>query len=221
MTSRRLPGKVLRPIAGKPALEYLLERIARCTEVDEVIVATSREPSDDPIVAYCEQRGVTLHRGPLEHVSARFGEVVERFGLDAFVRVTGDSPLLDQRLLDRGTWVYRTGEHDVVTNVFPRSTFPSGQSLEVVRADAFLHALERMRHPVEIEHVTQHFYRHPEEFRIHNLLAEHDDADLDVSLDTEADAALIERVLSHMDRPHWDYSSAEVAALARLAAAGA
>ena len=124
MSSRRLPGKVLRPLAGQPTLQYLLERLARCEQVDRVIVATSTESSDDPVAAFCESAGTLVHRGPLEHVAARFGETVERFGLDAFVRVTADSPLLDQRLVDRGVALYRDGEFDVVTNVFPRARFP-------------------------------------------------------------------------------------------------
>jgi len=215
MSSRRLPGKVLRPLAGKPALQYLLERLERCEQVDRVIVATSTEPSDDPVAAFCESAGASVHRGPLEHVAARFGEVVERFGLDAFVRVTGDSPLLDQALADRGAALYRKGGFDIVTNVYPRSTFPSGQSLEVVRAQAFRGALAHMDDPYEREHVTPYFYRRPERFCIHNFVADRDDSGLDVSLDTDDDARLIEAVLERMDRPHWTYSSDEVTALAR------
>ena len=162
MSSRRLPGKVLRPLAGKPALQYLLERLSHCDEVDRVIVATSGEASDDPVAAFCAAAGALVHRGPLEDVAARFGEVAERFELDAFVRVTADSPLLDQALVDRGAALYREGDFDVVTNVYPRSTFPSGQSLEVVRAEAFRRALAGMDDPYEHEHVTPYFYRHPE-----------------------------------------------------------
>ncbi len=215
MSSRRLPGKVLAPLAGRPPLQYLLERLERCREIDQVVVATSIEPSDDPIAEWCEQRGASVHRGPLDHVAARFGEVIERFGLDAFVRVTGDSPLLDQALVDRGAALYREGDRDVVTNVFPRSTFPSGQSLEVVGAEPFGRALERMTEPDEREHVTRYLYRHHENFRIENFLADRDDADLDVSLDTEEDARLIGAVLDRMERPHWEYSHEEVTAIAR------
>lgn len=215
MSSRRLPGKVLRSLAGKPTLQYLLERLERCEQVDRVVVATSVDPSDDPVAAFCEAAGVAVHRGPLEHVAARFGEVAARFGLDAFVRVTADSPLLDQALVDRGAALYREGDFDVVTNVYPRSTFPSGQSLEVVRAAAFRGALAHMDDPYEREHVTPYFYRRPDEFRICNFVAERDDSALDVSLDTEQDARLIEGVLRRMERPHWTYSSDEVTALAQ------
>jgi len=215
MSSRRLPGKVLMPLAGQPPLHYLLERLGHCTEVDTVIVATSDEVSDDPVARWCEQRGANVHRGPLEHVAARFGQVVDRFGLDAFVRVTGDSPLLDQALVDRAAALYRAGAGEVVTNVFPRSTYPSGQSLEVVGAEPFGRALELMTEPDEREHVTRYLYKHHDDFRIENFVADHDDGDLDVSLDTEDDARLIEGILERMERPHWTYTHEQVTAMAR------
>jgi spore coat polysaccharide biosynthesis protein SpsF (cytidylyltransferase family) len=84
-----------------------------------------------------------------------------------------------------------------------------------VRAAAFLEALQDTHDPYESEHVTPHFYRRPDEFRIHNLVAECDDSTLDVSLDTERDARLIEGVLERMERPHWTYCSAAVTALAQ------
>ena len=195
-------------------LEYLIERLERCNDVDKLIVATSDDPSDDPVVELLERRGTTYHRGPLLDVAGRYMEVVDRFELDAFVRVTGDSPLLDQRLVDRGVKLFRDGGSDVVTNVFP-STFPSGQSLEVVAADAFRRARERMTEPDEIEHVTRYFYTHPDEFRIRNFESGRDEAHLDVSLDTAQDAAVIEAIIARMNRPHWDYTSEEIVALHR------
>jgi spore coat polysaccharide biosynthesis protein SpsF len=215
MTSTRLPGKVLRELGGnKTTLQYLVERLERCQSVDEVIIATSKEPTDDPLVEACEKLGVKCLRGPLLDVAGRYREVVDHFGLDAFVRVTGDSPLLDQRLVDRGVELFKDGEWDVVTNVFP-STFPSGQSLEVVAANAFRVALDKMSEPDEFEHVTRWFYKHSDEVRILNFTQERDEGYMDVSLDTEEDAELIAAIFARMDRPHWDYTAAEVADLCR------
>ncbi len=214
MSSCRLPGKVLRPLAGKPTLAYLLERLERCRTLDALVVATSSDSSDDPVADFCAARGVQFHRGPLANVAGRFIEVVERFGFSAFVRVTGDSPLLDQALVDRGVALFHSGEHDVVTNVFP-STFPSGQSLEVVSAKAFRRAYGLMRAAEELEHVTLFLYRNPDLFRIHNFTSARNEDDLDVSLDTEEDARLLEAILSHMRRPHWQYSSDDVTAIYR------
>jgi spore coat polysaccharide biosynthesis protein SpsF len=216
MTSSRLPGKVLRPLGEKRTIEYVVERLRRCREAELVVIATSSDPSDNPVAELCEELGVEVHRGPLEDVAGRFLEVVERFALDAFVRVTADSPLLDQRLVDYGVELFRSGDWDVVTNVFP-STFASGQSLEVVSADAFRRAYGEMTEPEEREHVTLHLYRHPDDFTIRNFVSGRDEGGLDMSLDTEEDARLIEAIFARMDRPHWEYDYDQVMELYRAA----
>jgi spore coat polysaccharide biosynthesis protein SpsF len=219
MTSSRLPGKVLRPLDGtRTCLQLVVERLLRCAQADLLVVATSDDPTDDPVAALCERLGVTVHRGPLHDVAGRYHEVVERFGLDAFVRVTADSPLIDQRLVDHGIDLFRAGEADVVTNVRP-STFASGHSLEVVDAEAFRQAYKEMSEPEHLEHVTPFLYAHPGRFRITNFEHSPDEGELDVSLDTAEDARLIEAILARMERPHWDYDYQEVMELYRAVAA--
>lgn len=213
MSSARLPGKVLRPIAGTPALQYLLERLARAHGPDSTIVATSQGPEDDPVAALCDRLGVPVHRGPLEDVAERFAEVVERFGLDAFVRVSGDSPLLDQRIVDRAVELFRSREPDLVTNVFPRS-FPVGQSVEVVSAASFGALLPELEDSDAREHLTRMFYSRPERFSIENFSNDRDLSGVRLAIDEEPDALLVERVVSRMTRPHWDYSLDELVALA-------
>lgn len=215
MTSQRLPGKVLRDLGGgKTTIEYVVERLQHVERADFVVVATSDDSIDDPVAELCERLRVTVHRGPLEDVAARFLEVVERFELDAFVRVTADSPLLDQRLVDRGIELFGEGGSDLVTNVFP-STFASGQSLEVLDAGAFRCAYAQMSEPAHFEHVTAFFYRSPDRFRIRNFEHEPDEGHLDVSLDTEEDARLISAIIDHMDRPAWEYDYEGIMALYR------
>jgi spore coat polysaccharide biosynthesis protein SpsF len=215
MTSVRLPGKVLRPLDGRrPCLQFLAERLMRCERTGLLVVATSVDPTDDPVADLCEKLEVALHRGPLEDVAGRYLEAVDRFGLDAFVRVTADSPLIDQRLVDRGIELFEEGGADVVTNVFP-STFASGHSLEVVDAQVYRQAYADMSEPEHFEHVTNFFYRNPERFRIRNFESGRDEGGIDVSLDTEEDARLIEQIITRMDRPHWDYSYEEIMELYR------
>src|SRR5438552_13589075 len=100
MTSSRLPGKVLQPMHGRPMLQYLLDRLSRASGVSDVIVATSGDRSDDPIERFCHAAGVKCVRGSLLDVAARFLDVLAAWPLDAFVRVSADSPLLDQRIVD-------------------------------------------------------------------------------------------------------------------------
>lgn len=214
MSSQRLPGKVLRPIAGRPVLDYVLEGLAHAESLDGVVVATSTAPSDDEIADFCARRGVRCHRGSLDDVAARFASVVQSDGLDAFVRVNGDSPCLDHCLLDEAVRLFESGTIDLVTNVFPR-TFPRGQSVEVVSARAFAVLRAEMEDDDEREHVTLAFYRRPERYRIRNLTAEDPAPDERLVLDTEEDAKMLERLLSALDRPHWQYRWDELLALSR------
>ena len=129
---------------------------------------TSTDSSDDALAAACAREGVPLERGDLDHVARRLAEAAVRRGLDAFVRVNGDSPFLDPLLIGEAVRVFRAGAWDVVTNVFPRS-FPPGQSVEVVRTAALEKAVGQMTDPADAEHVTRFFYGHPREFRLWNL----------------------------------------------------
>ena len=95
MSSRRLPGKVLARLDGQPILQWVLERLARCPSLAENAVATSDEPDDDAIEAFCRDAGTRCVRGPLEHVAERFRQAARAMKLDAFVRVCADSPLID------------------------------------------------------------------------------------------------------------------------------
>jgi spore coat polysaccharide biosynthesis protein SpsF len=217
MSSVRLPGKVLRPLAGRAALDWLLEGLEHAESLDGTIVATSTDPSDEEIAAYCERRGVACRRGPLDDVAARLAEVVEGSSLDVFVRVSADSPVLDYRLVDEGVRRFAAGDADLVTNVYPR-TYPHGQSVEVVSAAAFARARSSMSDE-EREHVTLAFYRRPREFRIASFgWAPAGAADQRLVLDTEEDAARLERLLLSLTRPHWTYRWDELLELTERAA---
>jgi spore coat polysaccharide biosynthesis protein SpsF (cytidylyltransferase family) len=213
MGSSRLPGKVLADLAGRPALAWLLERLEHATELDAVVVATSTAPADDAVEQFCAQLGQAVHRGPLEDLAARVLGAADAFGLDALVRVNGDSPMLDQRLVDRGVALLRASGADLVSNVRPRS-FPPGQSVETLRTAALRTAVQRMVDDDDREHVTGWLYRHADELRI--LRFEQDPAVTapPLTLDTPEDHVRLDGVLRSMDRPHWEYRWDEVVALA-------
>jgi spore coat polysaccharide biosynthesis protein SpsF len=186
LSSRRLPGKVLRPLAGRPLIFRVVDRVRGASAIDGCAVVTSLDPSDDRLAEACTKEGVAIERGELDHVARRLCEAAERRGLDALVRVNGDSPFLDPELINEAVCAYREGEWDVVTNVFPRS-FPRGQSVEVVRTAALRWAIGRMRNPDEAEHVTRYFYTHGAEFRIRNLVSPEPSGDVSLSVDTPED----------------------------------
>jgi spore coat polysaccharide biosynthesis protein SpsF (cytidylyltransferase family) len=214
--STRLPGTVLRDVAGKPLLAYLLERLERATLIDDVVVATSEDPSDDALAAFCRAHGVECHRGPLEDVAGRILSAATRRGLHAFVRISGDSPLLDQSLVDRG--VMLLDDCEVVTNVHPR-TFPHGQSVEAFLTDAFARGYGQMTDPLDLEHVTPWFYRHGADFRIESFTHEPNLSELRLAVDTEADLAVFAEIVAAMEHPHWTYGLDDVLELHRACVA--
>lgn len=214
MTSSRLPGKVLRTVADKPMIEFLIERLRQCRMLDGIIVATSADANDDPIEAFCRSTGVECHRGPLEDVAARFAEAAEAHQLDAFVRICADSPLLDSNLVDLAVGVFREGRFDLVTNVMTR-TFPSGQSVEVMRTETFISAMSQMGERSDREHVTPVFYRHADRFRIYNVTGKEDRSQERLVVDTPEDWNAFTAIVAAMDRPQWLYGLEEILELRR------
>jgi spore coat polysaccharide biosynthesis protein SpsF len=215
MSSQRLPGKVLAPLGGRPLLELLLERLAHARRADAVVVTTSAEPADDPIEAFCVARGTPVFRGALDDVAGRMRAAAEAHGLDAVVRVSGDSPFLDQALVDRAVELHAQTGAEVVTNVHPVRTFPPGQSVELLELGALRRALGMMESTEDREHVTAPVYRHADAFRLASFTAPEDRHALRLVVDRPEDAALAEAVLHRMERPHWEYGWREVVALAQ------
>jgi spore coat polysaccharide biosynthesis protein SpsF len=212
MSSRRLPGKVMREAMGKPLLAYLIERIARARRASGWLVATSKERDDDPIAAWCQRAKVEIYRGPLDNVAARFLGAARARQVRSFVRVSGDSPLLDPEILDRTIALFEGSDCDLATNVFPRS-FPKGQSVEVVGTDALEQVVADSLDPDDLEHVTSFFYRHPDRFKIRNLPNSRDVSSVQLSVDSPEDFEAFQAVLTRMDRPHWTYGLDELLAL--------
>ena len=213
MSSSRLPGKVLMPVLGRPLLGYLTESLQRVSGADHLIVATSVDPSDDPIAAFCRSEGISCWRGPLDDVAARFSGAIREFGLDAFVRVCGDCPLLDFRLVEQAIRLFREGSYEVVTCALERS-FPQGQVVEVVSAEAFQRQVALFEDDADREHVTRRLYLARDRFVIHNFLAPVNLLGTRMVVDTEEDFRRVEALLSRLDKPHWEYDYQALASLA-------
>jgi spore coat polysaccharide biosynthesis protein SpsF len=194
MSSRRLPGKVLRPLAGRPVLAWLLDRLRTAERVDRIIVATSDGADDDAICAFCSDAGIECFRGCLDDVAERLAAAAEWAGEPAFVRICGDSPLMASDVVDEIIALFEIARVDLATNVQIR-TFPKGMSVEAVSVSALRRA-QPMMQPGEAEHVTPVFYRRPQDFRVVNLTSGGNFANVQMSVDTEADFLLAERTIS-------------------------
>lgn len=193
MTSTRLPGKVLKPVLGKPLLAYQLARLKRAKRVDEIVVATTLNAADDPIVDLCRELGVSVYRGDELDVLDRYYQAAMAHVADVVVRVTSDCPVIDPVIVDQVIAAYAGGGYDYIANTRER-TYPRGMDTEVFSMRALTEAWQEGRLPYEREHVTPFLYRHPERYRIGNVASGRDLGQHRWTVDTPEDLDLIERI---------------------------
>jgi spore coat polysaccharide biosynthesis protein SpsF len=191
--STRLPGKVLMPLLGEPMIVRELERLAQATTLDELVVASSTDPSDDELADVVAAAGVEVRRGSLDDVLGRFLQIVDEFDPATVVRLTGDTPLTDPDVLDRIVDSHREGGADYTSNAIQRS-YPRGLDVEAVEADALRRMRELGPDAEEREHVTIGIYRRPDVFRLQAVTQTPDRSDLRWTVDEPADFAFVERV---------------------------
>lgn len=196
MTSTRLPGKVLMDLAGRPMLAQQLRRVKACREADEIVVATTTNRTDDPVVAAAEKAGVRWFRGSEDDVLGRYAEAARESKADVVVRITSDCPLIDPQVSDRviAELKAHAGECDYAHNIDPR-TFPRGLDTEVFFRDT-LERLDRLSHSQAArEHVT-HFLleERPELFVTRAVADREDNSDLRWTVDTAEDLAMVREV---------------------------
>lgn len=203
-SSTRLPGKVLRPLAGRSVLSWAVRAARHAAGIDGVIVATSSATDDDPVAAEAERSGAAVIRGPLDDVLARYELAAQTHPCDALVRLTADCPLHDPALIAQvvGVWL-ADPDLQYVSNVLVR-TLPRGFDVELVRRDVLADQYESATGGHR-EHVTSAIYAQPSVYRCAGVVAGTDDADLRVTLDTEQDAAVLDGVVRELGDgiPRW------------------
>ena len=212
MNSSRLPGKVLLEVNGKQLLEYTIERISLNNYNINPVIATSIAPTDDPIYKFCEARNIKCFRGSLDDVALRMLLASEYYKYDAFIRVNGDSPLLDPGIMSKLIDIYHDGNYDLVTNVFPRS-FPVGQSIEIMNTLTFKNVYQKFTIGEELEHITKYFYNNSKEFRIYNYINAVDISNIRMVVDTKEDFDHFCEVIARLEKPHQKYSLTELVEL--------
>lgn len=193
VTSSRLPGKVLKPILGKPMLLRQIERVKRARRLSGLVVATSSDASDDDIERLCLEAGIECYRGSLEDVLGRFFEAAKSYSPVHVVRLTGDCPLADPQVIDYVIHRHLEGGFDYTSNSIER-TYPDGLDVEVMKFSALEAAFREAVLPSEREHVTPFIYKHPERFRIGQATQSRDHSALRWTVDEPEDLVLIERI---------------------------
>ena len=198
MGSSRLPGKVLKPLAGRPVLDHVVSRVAAAQRIDGVVVATSTLPGDDAIADYCGTKGWVCVRGPERDVLTRYASAVRASSADIVVRVTSDCPLFSPLILDDMLAKFDPSSMDYMSTNWPERSFPIGLDCEIMRGAALLEISEIATDPYDREHVTPYFYRNPDRFRLFGHACSRPLAHLSITLDTAEDyQRLVDLVEAH------------------------
>ena len=134
MGSTRFPGKTMKLLAGKPLLQHVIQRLEACRCTDDVVVATSTSPADDPIVELCAEMGVSVFRGDEENVRQRYLDAAEVFGFEIIARATADNPLTDPKGIDDLAEAVLTSKASLAHNKGPDG-YPVGTGAEVFTTD--------------------------------------------------------------------------------------
>ncbi len=212
MASARLPGKVLADIEGEPMLMRVVSRLRLSASLDQVLVATTVESSDDPVAALCAERGQDCYRGHPTDVLDRFVQAARVFEPRTIVRVTADCPLIDPGLVDQAVQAYRDADPpvDFVANRLPgRRTYPIGLDVEVCSYVALETAWREAKAPHHREHVMPYFYESGSRFRQRILDHATDVGHLRWTVDTREDLELIRKIYARF-KPRVDFSWLEV-----------
>lgn len=186
-----------------------LERLKRATMIDRLVVATSVDASDDPLVELLEAEQITVRRGSLDDVAGRFSDVVNEFGPTNVIRLTADCPLTDPSVIDRVIQEHLDSGADYTSNTLER-TFPQGLDVECVTAAAFDSLMALPLTPSEREHVTLGIYSRPGSFSLHAVTQEQDLSNLRWTVDLPEDLAFVRLVYQHLFHANPHFAQADI-----------
>ena len=208
-SSTRLPGKVVAPVAGRAMILRQIERLQRCEMIDQLVVATSTDSSDDSLVKMLQAEQISVRRGSLDDVAGRFQLVAREFEPTTIVRLTADCPLADPEVIDRVIRAHTDAGSDYTSNTLER-TYPQGLDVECVSSAAFTRLLALPLTASEREHVTLGIYQRPDEFSLQSVVQQPDLSQLRWTVDVPEDLAFVRAVYDSLYHDNPNFAQADV-----------
>lgn len=207
MGSVRFPNKVMHSVQGIPMIELLLLRLSMACTIDKIVLATSSDPRNQPLVDHVHSLGYETYRGSETDVLDRFYQAAKEQQPESIVRITGDCPLVDAELVDAVVRAYQEHAVDYATNTMP-PTFPDGLDCEVFSFQALEIAAKSATRPAHREHVTP-FLRESDQFTKFNLAGKIDYSDKRWTVDEKEDLKVVAAIFDHFS-PRLDFGWREV-----------
>ncbi len=207
MGSTRLPGKIMKVIQNKTVIELLLERLKLSKEINKIVVATSSNPKDILLKKYLQERGYDCEIGDEDNVLDRYVHVSQIYSAEIIVRITGDCPLVDSRLVDRMIEYFLENKLDYLSNTNP-PTYPDGMDVEIFTAKCLYDSHKITKDQFDLEHVTPYLRRNTN-LKIANFTHDKDLSHLRWTLDEINDYSVISKIFDKFS-PRIDFPWEEV-----------
>ncbi|WP_075534774.1 cytidylyltransferase domain-containing protein [Candidatus Pelagibacter communis] len=190
--SKRFDKKVLKIIYGLPLIIHVVNNVKKSKSVKDIIVATSNNSLDNNLIKLLKNFKIRFFRGELENVVLRFVRLAMKIKCKYFMRISGDSPLIDSKIIEYAIKIHKKNKNfDIITNVFPR-TFPKGQSVEIIKVQILKDYINKMSKS-DLEHVTRYFYKNSSKFKIKNFKSKNKKKIMKLSVDTISDFIKIKK----------------------------
>lgn len=198
MGSRRLPDKVLMKVKGVSLLEYEIQRIKLAKEIEKIVVATTVQKEDNAIAELCQKMGVDCFRGATEDVLDRYYQCALQYPeYNAIVRITGDCPLIDPKIIDQVIHLFDEHNYDYASNVL-KETFPDGMDVEIFSRDVLQETAKNAKSSLDREHVNEYILR-SKKFSMGNLSAPQDFSHFRLTVDEKEDFEVMQFIIEHSD----------------------
>ncbi len=194
LSSARLPKKMLKSVGEKKLISLVVEKVLESNFKNNFFILIPDSKEDEELEQFCKKTKIKYFIGPLNNVFLRYKNFLEKFDLDAVVRICGDSPLIDPFTINMlYNIALKKKKYDVITNCFPK-TFPSGQSVEIIKRSAFEKVSVDKLTNSHKEHVTNYFYDNHEEFSIFNVNCHYTHNFEKTSIDTQEDLNFLKKI---------------------------
>ena len=211
MTSSRLPGKPLLLADNKSMIEHLSSRLKTIPIIDEIILATTINPQDQPLVDEAKKNDIGVFRGDEDNVMQRVIGAAESSRADVIVEITGDCPIIDPVIVKESIKIYLMNDYDYVSNARIRS-YPDGMDTQVFSLETLKKSYSMTQSKLDYEHVTLHIRNNPNAFSHFDMVASEDLywPELGLTLDEEKDYLLIKNIIEYFGNSNSNFSCAEI-----------
>lgn len=195
--STRLPNKIFKPLAGKPVLWHVYNRVKQSKLISQIVIATTELQEDDAVENFCNENKISFYRGSSDNVLSRYFFAAKRYKAETIIRITADCPVIDPVVLDNIIETFsdenKNDKLDYMSNSIVR-TFPRGLDAEIFSMAALEKTFNEATLKYEFEHVTPYIYKHPELFKIKNFESYKDYSQYRWTVDTKEDYELLRNI---------------------------